>query len=156
MRYAINGYTDMQTVVSNERKIGGAVEIGTLRLRSGEEFKNVVVTRLEMSNGQFCSLGFITEEGRRLIVHINDISMAADARHSHVRDLQNDLLREQKVAERLKYLKRLCELNCGSCNLPFREEVLLLVEDIGLELAKQHVDLSFLPTVDRNKVVRIA
>ncbi len=156
MRYQINGYTDMHTIVTNERKIGGTVEIGFLRLRSGEEFEHAVVTRLEMSNGQLCSIGFVTEEGRRLIVHIQDISMIADAKHVNVRDLCNERMREQKMQERIKYLKRLCDLNAGSCTLPFREEVMLLIEDIGLETAKQYVDLSFLQSVELSKVIRIA
>lgn len=156
MRYQINGYTDMFTVISNERKIGGAIEIGSLKLRSGEEFKNVVVTRLEMINGQFGSLGFVTEEDRRYIVHISEISMISDARHVHACNLQNELMRERKLAERIRYLKRLCELNEGSCTLPFQEEAALLVEDIGLEVAKQHVQLSFLPEILEGKVIRIA
>jgi len=156
MRYQINGYTDMYTVISNERKVGGAIEVTTIRLRSGEEFNNAVVTRLEMSDSQFCSLGFVTDEGKRLIVHVNDISMIVDAKHVHVYELQNEYMREQKVSERLKSLKRLCELNEGSCTVPFREEVLQLAEDISFETARQHVDLPFLPVEDKSKVIRIA
>ncbi|TPG82497.1 hypothetical protein EEL32_19200 [Brevibacillus laterosporus] len=155
-RYQINGYTDMYTVVSNERKIGGAVEADTIKLRSGEEYKHAVITRLEMSDSQFCSLGFVTEEGKRLIVHIQDISMIVDARHLNVCELVNNYMRQQKVAERLKYLKRLCELNEGSCTLPFCEEVDVLVCDIGYETAISHVDMPFLHTADTQKIVRIA
>jgi hypothetical protein len=156
MRYQINGYTDMYTVISNERKIGGAVEAGLIRLRSGEEFANAVLTRLEMSGAQFCSLGFVTEEGKRLIVHINDISMIADAVHVNVCDLRNEVMRAEKMAERLKRLKRLCQLNEGSCTPTFREEALLLAEDIGFDVAREHVDLSFLPQTENARVVRIA
>ncbi|QOS99090.1 hypothetical protein JNUCC42_22360 [Brevibacterium sp. JNUCC-42] len=155
-RYQINGYTDMYTVVSNERKIGGAVEADTIKLRSGEEYKHAVITRLEMSDSQFCSLGFVTEEGKRLIVHIQDISMIVDARHLNVCELVNNYMRQQKVAERLKHLKRLCELNEGSCTLPFCEEVDILVCDIGYETAISHVDMPFLHTADTQKIVRIA
>lgn len=63
MRYHINGYTDIYTVLTNERKIGGAIEVGKIRLRTGEEFSNAVLTRLEMSDAQFCSLGFVTADG---------------------------------------------------------------------------------------------
>ncbi|EMT54580.1 MULTISPECIES: hypothetical protein [Brevibacillus] len=156
MRYQINGYTDMYTVVANERKVGGAVEAGLIRLRTGEEFTNAVLTRLEMSDAQFCSLGFVTQEGKRLIVHVNDVSMVADAVHINVCDLKNEVMRAEKTAERLKRLKRLCELNEGSCTPTFREEALLLAEDIGMELARGHVDLSFLPDTEKAKVVRIA
>ncbi|MFY0542666.1 hypothetical protein [Brevibacillus sp. H7] len=156
MRYQINGYTDMYTVLANERKIGGAIEAGMIRLRSGEEFANVVLTRLELSGSQFCSIGFVTAEGKRLIVHVNDVSMISDANHVNVCELKNELMREEKTAERLKRLKRLCELNEGCVTLPFREEALLLVEDIGFETARQHVDLSFLPQVEKARVFRIA
>jgi DNA polymerase II large subunit len=156
MRYQINGYTDMYTVIANERKVGGAIEASTIRLRSGEVYANAVLTRLEMSGTHFCSIGFVTEDGKRLIVHVNDISMVADARHVDVRELNNDLMREEKTAERLKRLKRLCELNEGSCTLTFQEEATLLVQDIGLEVARAHVDLAFLPSQEKTRVVRIA
>jgi len=156
MRYQINGYTDMHTVLANERKIGGAIEAGLIRLRSGEEFADAVLTRLEMSGAQFCSIGFVTREGKRLIVHVNDVSMVSDARHVNVCELRNELMREEKMAERLKRLKRLCELNEGCVTLPFREEALLLAEDIGWELARQHVDLSFLPQAEKVRAIRIA
>lgn len=156
MRYQINGYTDMYTVIANERKIGGAIEAGSIRLRSGEVFANAVLTRMEMSGTHFCSIGFVTEEGKRLIVHVDDISMIADARHVDVRELTNDTMREEKTAERLKRLKRLCELNEGSCTLTFQEEATLLAQDIGLDVARAHVDLSFLPHQEKARVVRIA
>ncbi|UFJ39337.1 hypothetical protein LOK74_14805 [Brevibacillus humidisoli] len=156
MRYQIDGYTDMYTVIANERKVGGAVEAGMLRLRSGEEYRNAVITRLEMAASQFCSIGFVTEEGQRLIVHVNEIGMIADARHVNVCELQNEWMREQKLAERLRHLKRLCELNEGSCTPPFQEEVQILVQDVGLEQAREHVDLPFLPSGEQTKVVRIA
>lgn len=156
MRYQINGYTDMYTVIANERKVGGAIEAGTIRLRSGEVFTNAVLTRLEMSGAQFCSIGFVSEEGKRLIVHVNDVSMIADARHVDVCELQNERMRAEKTAERLKRLKRLCELNEGSCTPTFQEEALLLAQDIGWEQAREHVDLSFLPQPEKARVFRIA
>lgn len=156
MRYEINGYTDMYTVISNERKIGGAVEAATIRLRSGEEFSHAVITRLEMCDAQFCSIGFVTEEGQRLIVHIQDIGMVINPVHVNVAELRNLKMREIKVGERLKRLKRLCELNEGSCTLPFQEEALILAQDIGLEFARTEVELPFLPHTDTSRVVRIA
>ncbi|NRR05340.1 hypothetical protein HP570_24290 [Brevibacillus sp. RS1.1] len=156
MRYQINGYTDMYTVIANERKIGGAIEAGQIRLRTGEVYANAVLTRLEMSGAHFCSIGFVTEEGKRLIVHVNDISMIADARHVNVCELTNECMRVEKSAERLKRLKRLCELNEGSCTPTFQEEALLLASDIGMEEASNHVDLSFLPQTEKRRVFRIA
>ncbi|WP_255668516.1 hypothetical protein [Brevibacillus daliensis] len=146
----------MHTVVSNERKLGGAVEADVIKLRSGEEYHQAVITRLEMSDAQFCSIGFVTKEGKRLIVHIQDISMIVDARHVNVGDLSNEIMREQKVAERLKHLKLLCDLNKGSCTIPFQEEAERLVFDIGLELAMEHVSLPFLLPEEQKKLVRIA
>lgn len=156
MRYQINGYTDMYTVIANERKVGGAIEAGQVRLRTGEVFANAVLTRMEMSGAHFCSIGFVTEEGQRLIVHVNDISMIADARHVNVCELTNDCMRAEKTSDRLKRLKRLCELNEGSCTPTFQEEALLLAEDVGVEEALKHVDLSFLPQVEKARVFRIA
>ncbi|MFF0827910.1 hypothetical protein ACFYU8_13620 [Brevibacillus sp. NPDC003359] len=156
MRYQINGYTDMYTVIANERKIGGAIEAGQIRLRTGEVYANAVLTRLEMSGAHFCSIGFVTEEGKRLIVHVNDISMIADARHVNVCELTNECMRAEKCAERMKRLKRLCELNEGSCTPTFQEEALLLAIDIGMEEASTQVDLSFLPHTEKPRVFRIA
>ncbi|NGQ97227.1 hypothetical protein G3578_18985 [Brevibacillus sp. SYP-B805] len=156
MRYQINGFTDMYTVIANERKIGGALEASRIRLRSGEEYANVVLTRLEMAGGTFCSLGFVTEDGKRLIVHVQEISMIVEARHVNVCELANALMREEKTAERLTRLKRLCELNEGCLTPPFVEEAALLAEDIGYELACRHVNLSFLPHKDLARSVKIA
>lgn len=156
MRYQINGYTDMYTVIANERKVGGAIEADSIRLRSGEVYANVVLTRLEMSGAHFCSIGFVTEEGKRLIVHVDDVSMITDARHLDVCELTNPYMRVEKTADRLKRLKRLCELNEGSCTPTFQEEALLLAQDIGMEDAHAHVDLSFLPLVEKTRVFRIA
>lgn len=156
MRYQINGYTDMYTVIANERKVGGAVEASLIRLRTGEEFLNAVITRMEMSGTHFCSVGFVCDKGQRMIVHVNDISLISNARHVRVCELTNSIMREQKVAERLKALKRLCEVNEGADTLPFREEAARLADDISLDLALQHVDLPFLQEEATHKVIRIA
>jgi hypothetical protein len=156
MRYQINGYTDMYTVIANERKVGGAIEAGSIRLRTGEVYANAVLTRLEMSGAHFCSIGFVTEEGKRLIVHVDDISMVVDPRHVDVCELNNECMRTEKTAERLKRLKRLCELNEGSCTPTFQEEALLLAHDVGMDQARALVDLTFLPQAEKTRMFRIA
>lgn len=144
MGYQVNGLKDIYTIVSNERKLGGAVEAEWIRLRTGEQFENAVITCMDMSGVNFYSIGFVTQEGKCLIVHINDISMISQPKHKRIKELTNPVYKERKTDEKLRYMKRLCDLNEGACTKPFIEELEHIVEDIGMDIACQHVDLSFM------------
>lgn len=89
-----------------------------------------------------------------MIVNVNDISMIAEPQHKRICELQNDTVKQQKMRKKLHYLKRLCELNEGSCLEPFVEEVQLIVNDIGLDVVEKEINLAFLH--DETNVIKIA
>ncbi|MFB4164364.1 hypothetical protein ACE1TI_11140 [Alteribacillus sp. JSM 102045] len=144
MKNQINGYEDMNTVLANERKIGGVIESDYLRLSSGEDFNNVVITKVELIGSAMCSIGCVTEDGQRLIINAKDISVIHQPEHKRIFELRNQSFKHKKIKEKLKYLKRLFELNEGSYNPFFKEEAALLIEDIGLNNAKQEIDVSII------------
>ncbi len=155
MGYDVNGFTDMHTLLTNERKIGGAIEANRIRLNTGEEFTYPVITNVDFSGSTFYSLGFITDKGEKYIVNVKEISMMASCRHCPVRDLKNSYYKEQKTQQRLEYLKRLCEVNEGACNPIFEEEVRTIINDIGEEVIENEAELSNLQIVPK-KPFRIA
>lgn len=152
MLYQVNGLKDIYTVLVNERKLGGAVETESVRLRSGEEFPNAVVTHIDMAGAIIYSVSFVTEEGKRYIVHVNDISMISQPAHKHIKSLNNSFYKQFKTEEKIKYLGKLCQLNEGSFTKPVFNEVLQIIEDIGKDVAKTHLNLEF---VSDNKVVKL-
>ncbi|WP_134704648.1 hypothetical protein [Ammoniphilus sp. YIM 78166] len=131
MGYPIQGLSDMYTVLNNERKLGGAIEVGYIRLRSGEQFPHAVITSVEMSGHLFYTLSFMTEQGESYICHIDDVSLIYEASHKRIHELQNQAVKQKKTAEKLKYAKRLVELNEGSTNPVFEKELAQVIEDIG-------------------------
>jgi hypothetical protein len=133
MGYKVNGFADMYTVLSNERKIGGAIEAKRIRLRTGEEFLNPVIINVDYNGSVFYSLGFITEKGEHYIVNVQEISMVFSTRHCKIHELTNEYYKNIKTNQRIQYLKRLCEVNQGSCTKIFKEEVQQIVDDIGIE-----------------------
>jgi hypothetical protein len=141
MLYQVNGLKDIYTVVTNERKLGGAVEADFIRLRSGELFHNVVISHIDTSGLMIYSVSFVTEEGKKYITHVNDISMISEPNHKHIKDLKNTYFKEKKTEEKMKYLVKLCTLNQGSCTKPFLDEVLLFIEDFGKDAIRKHLDL---------------
>ena len=44
----INGLKDIHKLLVNERKIGGVIEVNTLRLRTGEVYQNAVITHIDL------------------------------------------------------------------------------------------------------------
>ncbi|GAB7388872.1 hypothetical protein BSNK01_27100 [Bacillaceae bacterium] len=164
MTYQVNGLTDMHTILANERKVGGAIEAEKIRLRSGEEYAYPVITHIDASDTAFYSLGFISEDGKRMIVNVNDVSVIVQPCHKRICELKNGFCRELKTQEKVKYLRRLCEVNDGACTAPFVEEVRFIVNDIGLEAAKGVIDLNLLhrgretagEQDGKRKVIRIA
>ncbi|WP_134704134.1 hypothetical protein [Ammoniphilus sp. YIM 78166] len=152
MLYQVNGLKDIHTVLTNERKLGGAVEAESIRLRSGEEFRNIVVTHMDMAGSIIYSVSFVTEEGKRYIIHVNDISLISQPTHKHIKSVNNAFYKQFKTDEKIKYLSKLCQLNEGGFTAPVLKEVMAIVEDIGTEAAKQHVDMDL---VSDTKVVKM-
>lgn len=157
MKTYINGLQDMKTIILNERKIGGAVEAEFIRLRTGEVYSFPVITGIDTDGTTIYSIGFFTNEGKRLIVGVNEIVMISDPEHKHLWELNNQTYKTLKTNERVKYLLRLCELNEGSCTSIFREEVERIAMDIGEEaMERLNLELSFLQPVQKLVPFRIA
>ena len=137
MKGHLNGIADIRAVIENERMLCGAVECKKIRLRSGEEFANPVITYVDACGGTLYSLSFVSDQGERLIAHVNDIGLIVEPVHKRVCELKNQHAKTEKLHERLVYLKRLCELNEGFCTAPFLQEVKALVDDTGWRLQKR-------------------
>lgn len=152
MLYQVNGLKDIHTVLSNERKLGGAVEADFIRLRTGEEFTNIVITHIDTAGSILYSVSFVTEEGKRYIIHVNDISVISEATHKHINQIRNKYYKKWKTEEKLKFLQKLCKLNEGCYTKPFINEVMHIIEDIGKDAVRGHLSLDLL---DENKVVEM-
>ncbi|WP_235062604.1 hypothetical protein [Thalassobacillus devorans] len=142
MNKQISGFEDMNTILANERKIGGVIESDYLRLSTGDEYNNIVITKVELLGSALCSIGCVTEEGQLLIVNAKEVSIIHQPKHKKIHELSNQSYKHTKMQEKLKYLKRLIELNEGSYNPFFREEALLVIKDIGLKNVKKEIDVS--------------
>jgi hypothetical protein len=140
----LHGLKDIHTVITNQRKIGGATEAKSIRLRSGEEYSNPVFTSLDVAGGQFVSIGFITENGDNMIIHVNEIGVIKGLSHKLICQITNEKAKELLLEDLLHYIKRLCEVNKGFVTRPFKDELTKLVCDISLEeIKKQKIALPF-------------
>ncbi|MGJ7919752.1 hypothetical protein [Neobacillus sp. LXY-4] len=144
MSYQINGLKDIHKLLVNERKIGGVIEVNTLRLRTGETYQHAVITNIDLIGSSIYSIGFVTEDGQNLIVNITELGLLDEPKHKKVYELNNQAYKKTKTIEKMKYLKRLFEVNDGSTSPIFREEAQMIIEDIGLPAAKKEVDTSII------------
>lgn len=132
-KMTVHALKDIQTVLTNKRKVGGAIEAKSIRLRSGEEFLNPVFTSLEHTRGVYQSIGFITSEGERLLVNVDEIAMMKNLEHKLICQLENTHAKTYLLTDTLNYLQRLCEVNEGCLSSPFKREVEGLACDIGAQ-----------------------
>jgi hypothetical protein len=138
------GLKDIHTVISNHRKLGGAAEADLIRLSSGETYNNPVFTNIDMSKGQYVSIGFIDENRTNIITHVDQIALIKGLQHKYIYQLNNQQVRELLLQDALQYLQKLCRINSGFVTNSFMKEALLLVKDIGInELNKSNVSLPF-------------
>ena len=144
MTYQINGLKDIHKLLCNERKIGGVIEVDSLRLRTGEVYHNAVITNIDLIGSAIYSIGFVTDDEQQLIVNITELGLLQDPKFKKIHELTNQSYKAKKTKEKLSYLKRLCDLNCGSNHCIFREEAQLIIEDIGTIAAKKIVDIFFI------------
>jgi hypothetical protein len=133
MGYPMNSLTDIYTVIANERKLGGVIEAEFIRLRSGEQFPLCVITSVEMSGSHIYNLGFINNKGKRFICHIDEISLISEAVHKRICEMENKAYKDVLTERKITYLKRLLEVNEGSSNPVFLNEMEELVLDIGID-----------------------
>ncbi len=142
MSNEINGFHDFYTVISNERKVGGVIEAQEIRLRSGEVYQCPVFTNIDYTGSTFYTICFITEDGNRMIVNVNDISAIKSPAHKHIQDMNNNIYKEIKVKEKLNYLKRLCKADQGAHTKPFVDEAVLIIKDVGYKNVENENDIS--------------
>ncbi|EKN64194.1 hypothetical protein M670_02510 [Schinkia azotoformans MEV2011] len=154
MTYKINGFIDIHSILTNERKLGGVIEASVIRLRTGEEYNNPVITNIDFFGGTFYSLGFIADNGDHMIVNVSDISKITEPTHKKIHEMNNKVYKAEKLSEKNSYLKKLCDLNKGVYIKTFINEVKLLVEDIGVENINKEIDIDFLQK--NKKIVKIA
>ena len=141
MTHHINGLKDIHKLLVNERKVGGVIEVNTLRLRSGEEYRHAVITNIDLiGSACYYSIGFVTENSEHLIVNITELGLLHEPNHKKIYELNNSAHRLEKTNEKLKFLKRLFDVNNGSITPIFLEEARMIIEDIGLPAAKKVVD----------------
>ncbi len=156
MGYDVNGFTDMHTLLTNERKIGGAIEASRIRLSTGEEFTYPVITNIDFSGSTFYSVGFVTDDGEKYIVNVKEISMMASCQHCPIQELKNSHYKELKTKQRIEYLKRLCEINQGACTPIFEEEVATIINDIGEDAIDRDSELTHLKKQPLKSTFKIA
>ncbi len=140
MTYQINGLKDIHKLHVNERKVGGAIEVNTLRLRSGEEFRHAVITNIDLIGSAIYSIGFVTDDNQHLIVNITELGLLHEPNYKKIYELKNTAYKAAKTNEKLKFLKRLFDVNKGSITPIFLEEARMIIEDIGLPAANKAVD----------------
>jgi hypothetical protein len=132
------GLKDIHTVITNQRKIGGAAEAESIRLSSGEIYQNPVFTNVDISKGQYVSVGFIDEEGQNIIAHVDQIAVIKGLQHKLICQLKNTYIKQIMVRDTLHYLQKLCEVNAGFVTQTFKKEALKLVQDISVKELKNH------------------
>ncbi|WNS74909.1 hypothetical protein RRV45_18805 [Bacillus sp. DTU_2020_1000418_1_SI_GHA_SEK_038] len=147
----LHGLKDIETVISNKRKIGGAAEAAMLKLTSGEVFHHPVFTNIDKSKGQYVSLCFIDVEGMNVCIHVDQIAIMKGLKYKLICQLNNERVKQLMLTDTLQYLQRLCELNDGFVTPTFKKEALVLVRDISVkELEKENVILPF--SIDDNLI----
>jgi hypothetical protein len=154
MTYKINGLKDIHKLLINERKIGGIIEVNTLRLRTGEVYEHAVITHIDLLGSSIYSIGFMTEDHENIIININELSLLQEPKHKKIVELNNQAYKTTKTKEKTKYLKRLFEVNTDSLNPIFLEEARMIIEDIGLSAVKKEIDTSII--YSENKIYSIA
>ena len=144
MNHQINGLKDIYKLLMNERKVGGVIEANALRLRTGEVYQNPVITQIDLLGSSIYSIGFMTEDHQNIIVNITELSLLQEPKHKKIVELNNEAYKKTKTKQKLKYLKRLFEINRDSLNSIFLEEAKMIIEDIGLPEAKKEINTSLI------------
>lgn len=138
------GLKDIHTVIANQRKIGGAAEADSIRLSSGETYLNPVFTNVDISKGQYVSIGFVDEEGQNIIAHVDQIAVIKGLQHKLICQLNNTYIKQMMVRDTLQYLQKLCEVNAGFVTQTFKKEAMKIVQDISVkELINHNISLPF-------------
>src|SRR3954452_15126480 len=154
MNHQINGLKDIYKLLMNERKVGGVIEANALRLCTGEIYQHAVITHIDLLGSSIYSIGFMTEDHQNIIVNITELSLLQEPKHKKIYELNNQAHKTTKTKEKIKYLKRLFEINKDSLNSIFLEEARMIIEDIGLPAVKKEINTSII--YSKNKIYSIA
>jgi hypothetical protein len=130
----INGLRDIHAILSNQRKLGGVIETSFLRLRSGEEYPYACITHVDHLGSNYYSIGFVTNEGKKIIVNVNEVSVISSPEHKKIAELKNVVYKNLMIKEKFKYLKRLFDVHQGSYTIHFLKEVRMILDDIGFDI----------------------
>ncbi|KAA9018328.1 hypothetical protein [Niallia endozanthoxylica] len=149
MYYQINGLKDIHKLLTNERKIGGVIEVNTLRLQTGEVYENAIITHIDLLGSSIYAFGFVTEDLQNIIVNINELSLLQEPKHKKVCEVNNQAYKTTKTKAKIKYLKRLVDLNKDSMNPIFLEELKMIIEDIGFSTIKNEINTSIIDLENR-------
>jgi hypothetical protein len=154
MNYQIKGLKDIHKILINERKLGGVIEVKTLRLRTGEVYQNAVITHIDLLGSSIYSIGFMTEDQQNMIINISELSLLQEPKHKKIVELNNEAYKKTKTKQKIKYLKRLFEINKDSLNSIFLEEARMIIEDIGLHAATKEINTGLI--YSESKIYSIA
>ncbi|WP_338472769.1 hypothetical protein R4Z10_08595 [Niallia sp. XMNu-256] len=154
MKHQIKGLKDIHKLLINERTIGGAIEVNTLRLCTGEVYPNAVITHIDLLGSSIYSIGFMTEDHQNIIINISELSLLLEPKHKKIVELNNKAYKKTKTEQKIKYLKRLFEVNKDSFNSIFHDEAKLIIEDIGLHAATKEINTGLI--YSENKIFSIA
>jgi hypothetical protein len=144
MGIQINGLRDINAILTNQRKLGGVIEASFLRLRSGEEYPNACIIHLDHLGSNYYSIGFVTNEGKKMIVNINEVSVISSPEHKKIAELKNEVYKNLMIKEKFKYLKRLFDIHQDSYTIHFLKEVKMIIDDIGFDIADQELSSKIL------------
>ncbi|MED4974232.1 hypothetical protein RA955_07340 [Geobacillus proteiniphilus] len=137
----MNGLRDMKAILANERKVGGAVEAVFLRLCTGEKYRNACIVHIDQLGTHYYSVGFVTEQGERMIVNVHDISVISAPEHKKIRELNNAAYKREAINEKWRYLQRLFEIYEGSYTVHFWREAKMIIDDIGVDALSPELSL---------------
>lgn len=80
-----------------ERKIGGVIEVNTLRLQTGEVYQNAIITHIDLLGASIYAVGFVTEDHHNIIVNINELSLMQGAQYKKIVEIKNQAYKATKT-----------------------------------------------------------
>ena len=140
MNFSINGLKDIHKLLTNERKIGGVIEVDSLQLRTGEVYQHAIITSIDLLGSSIYAISFMTKDMQNMIVNIQELRVLQEPKHKKIIEIKNQAYKRYKTNRKIKYLKRLFELNKDSMNPIFLEEAKMIIEDIGLSAVQNELN----------------
>lgn len=70
-------------------------------------------TNVDVSKGQYVSVGFVDENGTNIIAHVDQIAVIKGLQHKLICQLNNTYIKQLLLRDTMQYLQKLCEINSG-------------------------------------------